>query len=209
MPSSLENPSIKHINNDKDVATKEVLHQHLYQAIRQKNYFRAIQLLDYCIIQEPQNPNYYSNRGLIYYRCDQLSQAMTDYNQALQLNPYADRVYTHRAQCSTALGHWNEAIADYDCAIDINPYNIKARIHQGVLFRTLQMYDEAIVCFDLALFLGKLSAHIYAERGRTYQLDGHWNCAMGDYQHALTILTASPIQALESQIQIWIGELID
>ena len=133
---------------------------------------------------------------------------MTDYNYALHLNPNEDRIYANRAKCNAALENWSEAIADYDSAIDINPYNINARIHQGVLFRALKMYEDAIVCFGLALFLGKLSAHIYAERGRTYQVIGHWNCAIGDYQKALDVLKQSPSQSLESQIQTWISELL-
>ncbi len=191
-----------------DVEIKKLLRQTLRQAMQQKNYSRAINLLNYFITQEPQNPVYYSHRGLIYYHCEQWSQAMADYNQALHLNPKADQIYANRAKCSAALKNWSAAIADYDCAIDINPHNIKARIHQGILFRNLKMYDDAIICFGLALFLGKLSAHIYAERGRTYQLDGHWNCAIGDYQRALTILNQTPSLLLESQIQTWISELL-
>ncbi|MBE9068335.1 tetratricopeptide repeat protein [Leptolyngbya cf. ectocarpi LEGE 11479] len=120
-----------------------------------------------------------------------------------------DQVYVNRAKCHAAMGHLQEAIADYDCAIDINPYNINARLQQGILFRELKLYDDAIVCFGLALFLGGLKAPIYAERGRAYHLDGHWNYAIGDYQQALTILHQSPSPSLVGQIQTWMSELLD
>ena len=107
------------------------------------------------------------------------------------------------------MGYWHEAIADYDCAIDINPYNQMARLEQGILLRTLKMYDDAITCFDLALFFGNLQAHVYAERGRTYHLDGHWNCAAGDYEKSLNMLQVSPNRALQSKVCTWITELID
>ncbi|MEM7062259.1 MAG: tetratricopeptide repeat protein [Cyanobacteria bacterium P01_B01_bin.77] len=129
-------------------------------------------------------------------------------NPALS-NARGDQIYVNRARFYTAVGHLHEAIADYDCAIDINPYNIDARLQQGILFRELKLYDDAIVCFGLALFLGNLKAPIYAERGRTYHLDGHWNCAIGDYQQALTILHQSPSPSLVRQVQTWMSELLD
>ena len=189
--------------------SKRLLHKLVRQAITQQAYRKAIRLLNCLITQEPQNPSNYNNRGLMYYHCRCWSQAMADYNRAIQLNLNRDKVYTNRAKCNVALGQWSDAIADYDSAIDINPHNIKARIRQGVLFRDLKMYDDAIVCFGLALFLGKLSAHVYGERGRTHQLNGHWNCAIGDYQRALGLLNTSPNQSLERKIRAWISELLD
>ncbi|MEM8612635.1 MAG: tetratricopeptide repeat protein [Cyanobacteria bacterium P01_H01_bin.105] len=183
-------------------------HRLLHQAMQHQDYSRAISILNQLIHQDSNNSEYYSNRGLIYYRCRKWSHAIVDYNQALRLNPNNDRTYARRARCNTALKQWHEAIADYDSAININPYNIQARINQGILFRALRMYDEAIVCFGLALFLGKLSIHVYAERGRTYHLDEHWNCAMGDYQKALKLLNQSPNQSLELKIKTWLAELL-
>lgn len=192
-----------------NIKTKKQLHQYLHRVIKNKDYTLALHLLDYLVDKEPQNPHHYSNRGLIYYRCQQWTQALNNYNQALRLKPNGDRIYANRAKCHAAIGHWHNAIADYDCAININPYNIKARLHQGILFRDLRMYDEAIVCFGLALFLGSLKADIYAERGRTYHLDGHWNCALGDYRQALAILHQSPQKPLSYQVQAWISELLN
>ena len=189
-------------------ATAKLLHQHLHRALAQGHYGQAIRLLDYLIVQAPKKSSYYTQRGLVYYRCRQWSQAMVNYNQALQLNPGNDRIYVNRANCYVAQGKFPEAIADYDCAIAINPNNIRARLRQGILFRGLGLYEDAITCFDLALFLGQLSAYTYAERGRTYHVDGHWNCAMGDYQSALTMLDRAPSQPLEFQLQTWISELI-
>ncbi|NEZ62575.1 tetratricopeptide repeat protein [Leptolyngbyaceae cyanobacterium CCMR0082] len=199
-PSSANSLSVSH--------TRKNTHKLLHQAIQQQDYSTAIHLLSYLIVQEPQTSKHYSNRGLMHYHRGKWPQAMRDYNQALQINPNDDRIYAYRARCNIALEHWDAAIADYDFAIDINPHNVQTRLHQGVLFRALQMYDDAIVCFDLALFLGKLNAHIYAERGRTYQLIGHWNCAFGDYQKALELLCKAPSSPLKSQIQAWISELL-
>lgn len=206
MLSTVQLPT--HLEQHSDAETQKLLHTLVRQAVSQQAYANAIQLITCLITQEPKNPNNYNNRGLMYYHCQHWPQAMADYNRAIQLNSNKDKVYTNRAKCNLALGRWSAAISDYDSAITINPYNIKARIRQGVLFRALKMYNDAIVCFGLALFLGKLSAHIYGERGRTHQLNGHWNCAIGDYQRALELLDTSPNQLLEKQIQSWISEML-
>ena len=180
----------------------------LHQAIQQHAYSEAIDLLNQLICQDANNSSYYSNRGLIHYHCQQWSQAIMDYSQALRLNPKNDSVYVRRARCNTVLKHWKEAIADYDDAIRINPQNIRARINQGILFRELGMHDDAIVCFDLALFMSQPSATIYAERGRTYHLDGYWNYAMGDYQKSLELLRKAPNQLLKLKLSTWLLQLL-
>lgn len=190
------------------LAITKRLHQNVQLAIKNKNYREGIRLLNYLITQEPSNADYYSHRGLIYYRCHQWSQAIVDYNQALRLNPDGDQIYSSRAKCNAVMGQWHQAIADYDCAIGINPRNLMARLEQGILLRNLKLYDDAITCFDLALFLGDLQAHVYAERGRTYQVDQHWNCAVGDYERALVLLEKSPNHALTSTISTWMHELL-
>lgn len=187
---------------------KKRLHHSVHAAVKNRNYDHAIYLLSYLIAQEPLNSDYYSNRGFVYYRCQQWPQALTDYTQALRLNPSGDRIYSSRAKCNAVVGDWHQAIADYDCAIDINPYNLLARLEQGILLRNLKMYDDAITCFDLALFFGNVQAYVYAERGRTYHLNGHWNCAAGDYQRALSLLDKSPNPALASKIQDWVAKLV-
>ena len=50
---------------------------------------------------------------------------------------------------------------------------------------------------------------VYAERGRTYHLSNHWNCAIGDYQRALTIIQQSPNDSLAEQIHDWMAELLN
>lgn len=180
---------------------------------RQGNYTTAIQILNHLVSRYPNQPEYYSNRGLMYYYRCQWSAAIADFNRALALQPDSDRIYSNRANCYAAQGNWQIAIADYDRAIDLNPFNMRARINQAITFRDIEQYEEALACFDIALFMGSARATIYAERGRTHHLNGHWNCAMGDYQRALAVLKAeepdsiTPPQTLKKRVFRWIDEL--
>ena len=156
-------------------------------------YVSAIALLDRLISLCPDNAAYYNNRGLMYFRNNQIIEAFCDLSLALEINPNLDSAYNNRANCHAAQGDLAEAIADYDLALDLNPANLRAWINQGIAFRELGMYDLALENFDLTLIIGdSLRSRIYQERGRTYHLRGDWNCAVADYQTALKILSERP-----------------
>lgn len=190
------------------------LHRHLRKAAQHGKYELAIRILDHLIRLTPNRSEYYNNRGLMYYSCRQWRRAMANYDHALTLSPHDDRIYNNRANCQAAQGNWSNAIADYEQSIDINPFNIQARINQGIAFRDMGQYDEALNCFDIALFFRPALSIIFAERGRTYALQGHWNCAMGDYQRALNVSThpsdlpTSPSYPIKNRVYQWIGELL-
>lgn len=163
-------------------------------AAQQKDYNRALYLLDRLVTYEPSKAEHYNNRGLIHYATQQWEEAEADYNRAIALNPEQDRAYNNRANLYAVQQNWADAITDYDTAIDLNPLNIRARLNQAITFREMGEYEEALACLDIALiFVGSadarnlLRASVYAERGRTHHLQGAWNCALADYNAALSI----------------------
>lgn len=191
--------------------SQEQLRYHIKEKASQGEYAVAITLLDHLIALYPDNAADYNNRGLMYYRNNQIIEALCDLSQALEINPMLDSAYNNRANCHAAQGEFNEAIADYDLALDINPTNIRAWINQGIAFRELGMYDLAIENFDITLIIGdSLYERIYAERGRTYHLQGDWNCAVTDYQKALKILTNYPnLGNYRRKVINWLNRLLE
>lgn len=191
-----------------------LLRQQALSAAQQGDRATAIILFDQLLKRLPQSAIDYSNRGLVHFQSGNLEQAIADYNRAIALNPRLDSAYNNRANYHAAQGEFLEAILDYDAALDLNPANVRAWINQGITFRELEMYDRALESFDLALCLGRLEGHIYAERGRTYQLQGDWNCAMADYHRALEKLpqphdlSTNASSRLRLQVQNRIGELL-
>lgn len=179
------------------------------EKVAQGNYGMAIALLDRLIELYPNNASDYNNRGLIYLRNNQPSQAIADLTYALEINPRLDSAYNNRANCYVAQGDLAAAIVDYDAALDLNPANIRAWINQGITFRDLDMYELAIENFDIALILSKnLQNRIYAERGRAYHLRGDWNCAIADYNRALSMSQANELSNYRQKIKLWLDELL-
>ena len=188
--------------------------QSLRSCVREKasqgDYTVAISLLDELIALCPGDAANYNNRGLMYFRNNQIVEALCDLSQALEINPRLDSAYNNRANCYAAQGDLGDAIADYDTALDLNPANLRAWIDQGITFRELGLYDLALENFDIALIIGDaLKERIYPERGRTYHLRGDWNCAVGDYQKALDLLADRPKLAnYRKKVTGWSNQLL-
>ena len=169
---------------------------------QQQNYAAAVQIFNQLIAHEPDRADHFGNRGLMHYNLKHYEQALADYNRALSINPEQDQVYNNRANLHATQQNWLDALDDYDEAIDINPLNIRARLNQAVTLREMGAYDEAITCLDIAMFFRPDSANLYAERGRSYQLQGHWNCAIADYNRALELTQQSNESNLEKTDRI-------
>ena len=181
-----------------------LLRKQISSAVRQREYAQAVVLLDRLIAAEPMSAEHYANRGLMHYSLRKLEQAVADYNQALIIDPNLDKAYSNRANLYATQHNWAAAIADYDRAIDINPLNTRARINQAITFREIGEYEEALICLDIAMFFEPTSAFLRAERGRTYHLQGDWNCAIAEYTKALSLIEPSNLDtALKCRILNW------
>lgn len=201
---NLSLPTVEKINSEHQ------LRNYIEEKASQGEYAVAIALLDRLIALRPNSAADYNNRGLMYFRNNQITEALGDLSQALSIDPKLDSAYNNRANCYAARGELIEALADYDIALDLNPANLRAWINQGVTFREIGMYDLAIENFDIALIIGdSLQERIYAERGRAYHLRGDWNCAVADYQQALEILATLPqLSGYKHKVQTWLDNLL-
>ena len=206
---------LKSLDNDlmsnlSDQISEQYLRTSVKEKASQGDYAVAISLLDELIAICPNNAADYNNRGLMYFRNNQIIEALCDLSQALKINPLLDSAYNNRANCYVAQGDLAEAISDYDLALDLNPANLRAWINQGITFRELGLYDLALENFDITLVIGdSLEERIYSERGRTYHLRGDWNCAVGDYHKALDILATKPeLARYQRKVAGWLDTLL-
>jgi tetratricopeptide (TPR) repeat protein len=188
----------------------ETLSQAALSAAQNHRFARALVILDHLIERSP-SATHYSNRGLVYLWSGRADRALADCNRALDLDPAMAQAYNNRANCYAALDRWTEAISDYERAIDLNPFNVRARINLGITLRDMEQYDRALEAFDEAMMFRQLAEHIYVERGRTYHLRGDWNCAIADYNRALSILSRTETAAtarLQERVQGWLSDLL-
>lgn len=175
------------------------------------HYATAIQLFNRLMAFEPETAEHYVNRGLVRTRNQQWDKAMADYDRAIELDDTLDKAYSNRANLYARRQNWAEAINDYDEAIDLNPLNIRARLNQAITFREMGDHNEALICLDIALFFQPDSAVLYAERGRIYHVQGDWNCAIADYQTALSLTEVDQTQysdlKVTHKVRQWMASL--
>lgn len=200
--SNLDSPSVAH--------SEVNIRCFIEDNINQGNYAVAISLIDELIARYPNSAMDYNNRGLMYFRNKQLSEAIKDLTHAIEIDPKLDSAYNNRANCYAAQGDLMTAVSDYDEALNLNPANLRAWINQGITFREMDYYNLALENFDIALIVGnRLKERIYGERGRTYHLRGDWNCAVADYKLTLELLHNHPNQKdYRLKIEKWLNNLI-
>lgn len=76
----------------------------------------------------------YFEQGKKAYEKKDFDLAITNYNQAIKLNPQMGKAYNNRGIVYVAQGKLNEAIADFTKAIELDPKNGKAYNNRAVAY---------------------------------------------------------------------------
>ena len=91
--------------------------------------------------------------------------AITDFDQAIQLQPDYVDAYYNRGVAKFHLGQSQIAISDYDIALRIQPDYAPAFVARGVAKASLGKHQDAIPDFDQAIQLEPDNATAYVNRG--------------------------------------------
>ena len=113
--------------------------------------------------------------------------AITDYTQAIRLNPDYAKAYFNRGLAKYKLDQHSAAIADYDSAIRLKPDYADAYNNRGVAKGDLGQHFSAIADYDSAIRLKPDLAEAYYNRGNSkYKLGQHF-AAIADYDSAIRL----------------------
>ena len=101
-------------------------------------------LADYnrCIAEE-ENPNVYSERGVVYFYLKQLDKSLADMDHAADLEPENPYRYSSRAYIKDAMGDLEGAIQDYEKAVELDPEDSIAYNNLGLLQEKLGYKTKA------------------------------------------------------------------
>ena len=113
--------------------------------------------------------------------------AITDYTQAIRLNPDDADAYNNRGVAKHKLGQHLAAIADYDTAIRLNPDYAKAYYNRGVTKNDLGQHHAAIADYDTAIRLNPDYAKAYYNRGTAKVRLGQYSAAIADFDTAIRL----------------------
>jgi tetratricopeptide (TPR) repeat protein len=115
-------------------------------------------------------------------------EAVTQFNQAIALNPRYTTAYFMRAIAKGQLNDPQGALADYNKAIYLNPKSVDAYINRGLLKKELNDAQGALADYDKAISLNPKDAEAYNNRGvlkknKLNDVQG----ALADYNKAIAL----------------------
>jgi tetratricopeptide (TPR) repeat protein len=108
---------------------------------------------------ESRDAKFYNNRGIAFGEKGQYDQAISDFNQAIEMNPRYNKAYNNRGIVYRLKGQYNQAISDFNKAISINPLEAEAYNNLAWLFATAgaQGFRNGKKAVELALNACRLS----------------------------------------------------
>jgi tetratricopeptide (TPR) repeat protein len=171
------------------------------QAQQQKDYSRAIDLVDKILAEDPANFIAFNLRGSAFMELGETDKALADYTRAVELEPLFAHSLYNRGRLLRLQGRYEESMADLQRAADLSPaeFGYRANGNIGLIYYAQQEYEQALAAFEKSITANVGNkADVYFFRGETYLATGNWEAAIQDYQAPQS---ASPITL--KPIEVW------
>jgi tetratricopeptide (TPR) repeat protein len=108
----------------------------------------------------------YLQRGIAYSYLNDWDNALKDFNQALQINPYFADAYNERGTVWRFMGEYAYALTDYGAALRIEPTLAEAYYNRAITHEEQEQYTESEADFSAAIEHNRTIAPAFEGRGR-------------------------------------------
>lgn len=112
--------------------------------VKREEYKDAENALDRAIIQKPRIPVLYVNRALTRFQQNNIRGAMSDYDQAIEIDGGNYIAHYNRALLRAQVGDDNRAIDDFNYVLQLEPDNMIALYNRAILLDRTGDYRGAI-----------------------------------------------------------------
>jgi len=129
----------------------------------------------------------YSDRAFEYGNKGELDRAISDYIDAIRIDPKYAHAYVGRGLVWHAKGDPDRAIADFNEAIRLDPQQVLAYTYRGNTWYENGDPDRAIADFNEAIRLDPKRAPAYNNRGLARRDKGELDGAIADYNEAIRL----------------------
>jgi len=158
-------------------------------AYQQRDYTKAIAVLDFAIEANKSYALAFNMRGLAYHAAGQPALGIQDYTDIIEKinREYAD-AYVNRGIALSDMGNNVEALKDLRRGIDIDPELVIAYVNRGNVYRKMQDYQLALSDFLTAIRIQEKkfeeAPQIYRRSPVPYNNLGDLYVKMGQYHEA-------------------------
>lgn len=147
----------------------------------------SIQAFSKAIELYPSYSDAYGQRGLAYYRLNQMEAALADYKKAVQFNPGNANALSNMGSLYFQQKEYQNAKIAFERAIKVNPNHVDALANYASTLGTLGDYNSAITYFKKAVNLKPTEANYYQMIGVSYQNLGNQSMANQYFQEAQSL----------------------
>jgi tetratricopeptide (TPR) repeat protein len=131
--------------------------------------------------------NFYKQRGIAAYRAGDFLGAISNFDEAIRLNPDDAQSYNIRGNVWDELGILERALADYEEAIRLDPNSPAVFRDRAILWQRQGALDKALVDLDRAIRFSFTDANLYCDRGLIWYQKGRRERAIADFDRAIKL----------------------
>jgi len=132
-------------------------HEKAYLLLKNQDFKNALIIFDNLIYLFPDEPNLYGDRGVVHIHLNNKSEALNDFDKAVELDGNYGFRYASRAYAKDYFGDTAAAIFDYEYAIQLDPEDAISVNNLGLLQEKLGYQQKAKQNFEKADRLAKMN----------------------------------------------------
>lgn len=125
--------------------------------------------------------------GDILFDSGRYEEAITNYNQAIELAPNNDDAWHDRGSTLSRLGRYEEALTNYNQAIKLNPKEVAGIANKGIILTRQRKYTEAEKCIKQAESMKSESEYVYYAKACFHALQNNEQQALENLEKAINI----------------------
>ena len=129
----------------------------------------------------------YFRLGWLYQNRDRISEAMTNYNHTIAINPKHIHAHNNLGNAYDSLEEYEKAIEYYDNAIALDQTYFLAFYNQGNAHKGLEQFEQAIADYNEAIALNPNYFQAYTNRGNAYRVLEDYEKAIEDFTDSIDI----------------------
>jgi len=121
------------------------------EQFKNKNYDKAIELLNEVIKQDSKNVDAYANIAVIYKNKKDYEKSFEYLNKAIKLNPRNENLHSNMGNLLRTIKNYKGALGAYSNAVKLNPKNPNNYNNLGILYEQMNDSNKAISAYKQAV----------------------------------------------------------